>query len=102
MENHVPVVQKNVTILSPKLVLAYAEDILEDSRLKNHAECNAEWSKSVSVERFEIWVKNDFLGKKRALSLYYRECGIGFCCLGLICTPWFETLNEIMQLLSIM
>ena len=45
------VVQKNFTILSPKLILAYAEDILSDSGLKNRAECNAEWCKSVNVER---------------------------------------------------
>ena len=37
-----PIVQKNFTILSPKLVLAYAEDILSDSGLKNRAEFNAE------------------------------------------------------------
>ena len=33
------VVWKNFSILSPKLVLEYAEDILSDSRLKNCAKC---------------------------------------------------------------
>ena len=31
------IVGRNFSILSPKLVLAYAEDILSDSRLKNCA-----------------------------------------------------------------
>ena len=48
-EKCLPLVQKNFTILSPKLVLAYAEDILSDSKLKSHAKFNAEWCKSVSV-----------------------------------------------------
>ena len=33
------IVWRNFSILSPKLVLAYAEDILSDSRLKNCAKC---------------------------------------------------------------
>ena len=33
------IVWKNFSILSPKLVLEYAEDILSDSRLKNCAKC---------------------------------------------------------------
>ena len=37
-----PLVQKNFTVLSTKLVLAYAEDILSDPRLKNRAEFNPE------------------------------------------------------------
>ena len=53
-------VWKNVSILSPKLVLEYAEDILSDSRLKNCAKCKGGWCKSVCVERFEIWVKKGF------------------------------------------
>ena len=32
-------VWKNFSILIPKLVLEYAEDILSDSRLKNCAKC---------------------------------------------------------------
>ena len=36
---HDKIVWKNFSILSPKLVLEYAEDILSDSRLKNCAKC---------------------------------------------------------------
>ena len=56
------IVWKNFSILSPKLVLEYAEDILNDSRLKNCAKCKGGWCKSVCVERFEIWVKKGFFG----------------------------------------
>ena len=46
-----------IPILGPMLVLAYAEDVLSDSRLKNCAKCKSGWCKSVDVERFEIWIK---------------------------------------------
>ena len=58
------IVWRNFSILSPKLVLAYAENILSDSRLKNCDKSKSGWCKSVGVERFEIWVKKDFLVKK--------------------------------------
>ena len=64
------VVWKIFSILSPKLVLEYAEDILSDSRLKNCAKCKGGWCKSVCVERFEIWVKKGFFGKKVHLACY--------------------------------
>ena len=76
--------------LSPKLVLAYAEDIACDSNLKNCAKCKSGWCKSVGVEHFEIWVKKGLFGKQSALSMLYRECRVGFCCLRLIWTSWFE------------
>ena len=66
------IVRRNFSILSPKLVLAYAENILSDSRLKNCAKCKSGWCKSVDVERFEISVKKEFLGKKVHLA-----CKIG-------------------------
>ena len=56
------IVWRNFSILSPKLVLEYAEDILSDSGLKNCAKCKGGWCKPVCVERFEIWVKKGFLG----------------------------------------
>ena len=55
------------SILSPKFVLAYAEDILSDPRLKYFAKCKAGWGTSVGVERFEIWVKKGFLGVKKCI-----------------------------------
>ena len=51
-------------ILRPKLVLAYAEDILCNSKRKNCAQCKSGWYKSVGVECFEICVKNGLFGKK--------------------------------------
>ena len=35
------VVWRNFSILGPKLVLAYAEDVLSDSRLKSCAKCKS-------------------------------------------------------------
>ena len=35
------IVWRNFSILGPKLVLAYAEDVLSDSRLKNCAKCKS-------------------------------------------------------------
>ena len=35
------IVWRNVSILGPKLVLAYAEDVLSDFRLKNCATCKS-------------------------------------------------------------
>ena len=64
------IVWRNFSILSPKLVLAYAEDSLSDSRLKNCVKFKSGWCKSVGVERFEIWNKKDFLGKKVQLVCY--------------------------------
>ena len=55
------VVWKIFTILSPKLVLAYAEDISSDSRLKICAKYKTGWCKSVDVEHFEVWVKKDII-----------------------------------------
>ena len=37
----VPAVWRNFSILSPKLVLVYAENILSDSTLKNCAKCKS-------------------------------------------------------------
>ena len=65
------IVWRNFSILGPKLVLAYAEDVLSDSRLKNCAKCKSGWCKSVGVERFEIWVrKKSFFGKNVHLACY--------------------------------
>ena len=72
------IVWRNFSILSPKLVLAYAENILSDSRLKNCAKSKSGWCKSVGVERFEIWIKKDFFGKKSTFSMLDRECRIVF------------------------
>ena len=49
------IVWRNFSILNPKLVSAYAENILSDSRLKNCAKSKSGWCKSVGVENFEIW-----------------------------------------------
>ena len=86
----VHLVWKNFSILSPKLVLEYAEDILSDSRLKNCAKCKGGWCKSVCVERFEIWVKKGIFWWKSAFSMLYWECRVDFCCSGLVWTSWFE------------
>ena len=63
------IVWRNFSILGPKLALAYAEDILSDSRLKNCAKCKSRWCKSAGVERFEIWGKMYF-GKNVHLACY--------------------------------
>ena len=68
-----------------------AEDILCDSRLKIMLNPNLDdvSLKVLSFLRFEL--KKNFFGKKKsALSILYKECGVGFCCLGLISTSWLE------------
>ena len=73
MGNSKVTVWKNFPILSPKLILAYAEDILCDSRLKKNV-LNANLQ-VLSILRFGF--KKNFFGKKSALSMLYRECGVG-------------------------
>ena len=71
------IVWRNFSILRPKLVLAYAEDILSDPTLKNCAECKSGWCKSVGVERFEIWVKNSYAYLSRIV--HFRSKTVFLC-----------------------
>ena len=66
-------VWRNFSILGPKLVLAYAEDIFSDFILKKCAKCKSGWCKSVGVEHFEIWVKKGFFGKKVHKACYIEN-----------------------------
>ena len=62
-------VWKNFLILSPKLVLAYAEDILCDSRLKNCAKCKSGWCKLQRVHKMRcsavFWVAFEYSGENK-------------------------------------
>ena len=58
------IVWRNFSILSPKLVLEYAEDILSDSRLKNCAKCKGDDASLCVLSVLRFGLKRDFWGKK--------------------------------------